>query len=78
MVVSVVSVNSHEQAAYATAWANAGLDPTTRAAEVASWFLEYVSPAGAWALTVLGMSRAWRFAGEEVRVLVCVAVGVDE
>lgn len=71
-------MNPHEQAAYATAWANAGLDPTTRAAEVASCLLEYVAPAGAWALVVLGMTRAWGFAGEEVRVLVCVAVGVDE
>lgn len=69
-------MNPHEQAAYATAWANAGLDPTTRAAEVASCFLEYVAPAGAWAWWVLGMSRAWRFAGEEVRVLVCVACAV--
>ena len=71
-------MNPHEQAAYATAWANAGLDPTTRAAEVASCLLEYVAPAGAWALTVLGMTRAWGYAGEEARVLVCVAVGVDE
>ena len=71
-------MNPHEQAAYMTAWANAGLDPTTRAAEVASCLLEYVAPAGARALTVLGMTRAWGFAGEEARVLVQVAVAVED
>ena len=56
----------------------AEVDASTTVAEVASCLLEYVAPAGAWALTVLGMTRAWGFAGEEARVLVCVAVGVDE
>ena len=74
----IVSLNPHEQAAHVARWEAAGLDPTTRAAEVASCLLEYVAPAGAWALTVLGMLRAWGFAGEEVRVLVCVALAVDE
>lgn len=68
----------HESAHHVARWHAAGLSPTTRAAEVASCLLEYVAPAGAWALVVLGMSRAWRYAGEEARVLVCVAIGEEE
>lgn len=70
--------NPHEQAHHAARWTAAGLDADTRSAEVASCLLDYVTPAGAWALTVLGMSRTWRYAGEEVRVLVCVALSLGD
>ena len=71
-------IDPHEQAHYTARWTAAGLDPDTWAAEVAMCFLEYVAPAGAWALTCLGMCRAWGFASGEVRGLVCVALAVPE
>lgn len=78
MVVSVVSLNPHEQQAHVARWHAAGLDPDTRAAEVASWFLDYLCPAGDHAYVCALCSRAWRVASEEVRVLVGVALAVDE
>lgn len=71
-------MSTPEQTAHAARWAAAGLDPDIQSATLAGYFLDYVTPAGAWALAVCVYSRAWWYASDEVHVLVLVACAVGE
>lgn len=76
----VLVVTPHELLHYLSRWESAGLDPDTRAGALAMSVLARVSPAGAWAWALVGRQivHATAAEAEQVRVLVAMALGVDE